>query len=133
MNMSPTNDTGIRPNNMIKYIKSLQTIHEGVIRKYAQLKVINNKQEAKLESQLKLNKHLEEKLTKVIIEKDEKFIELKSEILVLEKKLENTQIKLNAAGRDETVIEIECKELRERIKDNEKLLDMQISNNKKVL
>ena len=27
-------------------------------------------------------------------------------------------------------MEIECKELRERVTDNEKLLDMQISNNK---
>ena len=125
-----SNDPSLKPNSLIKSIKSLQSIHESTMRKYAQLKVINNKHEAKLESQLKLTKHLEEKLTTTIKDKDDKFIELRSEILVLERKLEVAHGKLNTVGKDETVMEIECRELRERIIDNEKLLDMQISNNK---
>ena len=122
-------DPNIKPTNIIKSIKELQKMYEGSLKKYAQLKVINNKNEAKLESQIKLNRHLEETLSNTIKDKDESFIQLKSEIVVLERKVENLQCKLNSSKTDESVIEQECKELRERILENESLLDMQIRNN----
>ena len=122
-------DPNIKPTNIIKSIKELQKMHDGSLKKYAQLKIINNKSEAKLESQIKLNKHLEETLSSTIRERDDLFIQLKSEIVVLERKVESLQSKLNSSNKDESVIEQEWKELRERILENEGLLDMQIRNN----
>ena len=125
-------DPGLRQSPIIKLVKNLQVLHENIVKKYAQIKVLNNKNEAKLDSQVKLNKHLEETLSSTLKDKDDSFIQLKSEILVLERKLETLQGRLKANNKDESVIEIECKELRERVIDNEKLLDMQISNNKEL-
>ena len=122
-------DPNIKPTNIIRSIKELQKIFEGSLKKYAQLKVINNKSEAKLESQVKLNKHLEDILSSTIKDRDDSFIQLKSEIVVLERKVETLQSKLNSSKTDESVIEQECRELRERIRENETLLDMQIRNN----
>jgi chromosome segregation ATPase len=114
-----------------KSIRNLQTIHESIVKKYAQLKVVNNKNEAKIESQTNLTKHLDN-ISLALRDKDEISINLKTQIKVMESKLETLQGKLKSTTKDESLIEQEWRELSVRIKDNEKLLDVHINNNKEL-
>ena len=102
-----TDDTNYQQGIVVKTIKSMQSMHESILKKYSLLKVSNKKNEAQLDSQLKLNKHLEETLSSTIRDKDDSYIQLKSEIRVLEQKLEDTQVKLNSNINDETEVEKE--------------------------
>lgn len=114
-----------------KSIRNLQTMHESIVKKYAQLKVINNKNDSKIESQSYLTKHLEN-ISLALKDKDEVNINLKTQIKIMESKLETLQAKLKSSTKDESLIDQECRELRERIKDNEKLLDVHINNNREL-
>lgn len=114
-----------------KSIRNLQTMHESIVKKYAQLKVVNNKNDSKIESQSYLTKHLEN-ISLALKDKDEVNINLKTQIKIMESKLEILQAKLKSSTKDESLIDQECRELRERIKDNEKLLDVHINNNREL-
>jgi len=125
-------ETNYQQGIFVKSVRSMQAMHESILKKYSNLKVTNNKNEARLESQIKLNQHLEDTLSTTIKDKDDTYIQLKSEIRVLEQKLEDSQSKLTKNVTDETIIEQECRELRERIEYSEKLLDVHIHKNKEL-